>query len=457
MKPMLLVMLAGFVVVVANDRMRRNEFAATSSVQGVLEGTYSESVVESQAREDTRAARMEAAPSPNSVEGDMIMTLEQEEEYMVVQEATAENKTRIRRSGATAFKGWPNGTLVYTYAADVSSHTKLLFEKAIKKYKEKTGIQFVEAHDGSYVGTIQPLTVRQRGAGCYATLGCVGVNCGGFINLQKYACEVIGVMLHEIGHALGRFHEHTRSDRDNHIFVIRSNIRPGFEKNFEKRQWPIVAPYDSHSVMHYAALAYSRDGVSETIFPYNARDRLKMGRQSELTRLDAYSINAAYNLFECSSPENVWKRCRRGGVPNKHCTCDCLPTFSGPYCETFEKPTDCSQIHTRRSGTITSPGFPRRYPNNAHCTYVIECSEKSLVELRFKNFRLEAGNCWYDTLSIFMGVLESETYPDVYCGNFLQGQLLVSFDNVVIMDFKSDSGIRFPGFEVKYRCVPTYY
>ena len=32
-------------------------------------------------------------------------------------------------------------------------------------------------------------------------------------------------------------------------------------------------------------------------------------------------------------PADLWDKCQRGGVPNKHCSCDCLPEFEGPYCE----------------------------------------------------------------------------------------------------------------------------
>jgi len=33
--------------------------------------------------------------------------------------------------------------------------------------------------------------------------------------------------IHEIMHALGRYHEHTRADRDNFVRILYENVQPG--------------------------------------------------------------------------------------------------------------------------------------------------------------------------------------------------------------------------------------
>ena len=40
-------------------------------------------------------------------------------------------------------------------------------------------------------------------------------------------CAVLGVIVHEVLHALGFIHEHTRQDRDDYVIINATNIQPG--------------------------------------------------------------------------------------------------------------------------------------------------------------------------------------------------------------------------------------
>lgn len=40
-------------------------------------------------------------------------------------------------------------------------------------------------------------------------------------------CDKFGIVVHELGHVVGFWHEHTRPDRDKHVQIIRDNIMHG--------------------------------------------------------------------------------------------------------------------------------------------------------------------------------------------------------------------------------------
>jgi hypothetical protein len=78
-----------------------------------------------------------------------------------------------------------------------------------------------------------------------------------------------GNVLHEIGHVVGLWHEHTRTDRGSWIEIHEDNILPNKEQNFEtyddrgedgQNLWSL----DFGSVMMYSSNAFS-DGTGPTI------------------------------------------------------------------------------------------------------------------------------------------------------------------------------------------------
>lgn len=40
-------------------------------------------------------------------------------------------------------------------------------------------------------------------------------------------CDKFGIVVHELGHVVGFWHEHTRPDRDRHVLIFRENIMNG--------------------------------------------------------------------------------------------------------------------------------------------------------------------------------------------------------------------------------------
>lgn len=80
-----------------------------------------------------------------------------------------------------------------------------------------------------------------------------------FINLEDNCTT--GTAIHEIGHAVGLFHEQSREDRNNFVRINRENIESGKEDNFDQAI-PIsddYGPYDYGSIMHYGRYFFSKN------------------------------------------------------------------------------------------------------------------------------------------------------------------------------------------------------
>lgn len=102
--------------------------------------------------------------------------------------------------------------------------------------------------------------------------------------------------MHELGHAIGFFHEHNRHDRDQYIEVISSNIRDGAHSQFQRFREgetnTLGYGYDYASVMHYSRTAFAK---SYEIGSIRAKaPNILFGQAQELSPLDILKTNRLY-------------------------------------------------------------------------------------------------------------------------------------------------------------------
>ena len=140
---------------------------------------------------------------------------------------------------------WPNGVI----SAVVDRSIDPLVTAAINHWMESTPLRFIRG-----VGTGDYLSFQVTGR-CFSTIG----RRGGRQLVELSRDCTVGAVVHEIGHAVGLWHEHSRYDRDNYVTIIRGNIDPNEVYNFGLHDESAVnaGPYDLHSVMHYPSDAYS--------------------------------------------------------------------------------------------------------------------------------------------------------------------------------------------------------
>ncbi|VDO74529.1 unnamed protein product, partial [Onchocerca flexuosa] len=114
-------------------------------------------------------------------------------------------------------------------------------------------------------------------------------------------CDKFGIVVHELGHVIGFWHEHTRLDRDQHVDIFYKSIQQAQDYNFEKLKPDEIdslgEPYDYASIMHYARDTFSRAMYLDTILPKG-----KFGQRPEIgqrTQLSPGDISQTKKLYKC--------------------------------------------------------------------------------------------------------------------------------------------------------------
>ncbi|XP_069805663.1 embryonic protein UVS.2-like [Dendropsophus ebraccatus] len=310
---------------------------------------------------------------------------------------------------------WPksaSGTVnvPYTIAPNYSDWQQNLIKTSMGEFHSLTCIRFVNRTTEDNFLSIAPT------AGCVSYMGRLGG--GQLVGLNPGGCIYKDIIQHELNHALGFYHEHMRSDRDDYITIMYQYISEGKRANFNKADTNNLGlKYDYGSVMHYDRYAFTNTSGQPTIVP-KPDPNVTIGESNGLSPLDVAKIN---RLYQCDV---------------------------------------CSNLLNERSGNLTSANYPSAYPHNVSCVWLIRIPSGQ-VALNFVDFDVQSSpGCKSDYIRIYDG--PTKDYPliwDKTCGTELIPPIIAS-TNLLLVEFSSEGTVAGRGFKALYdtvQCGGAFY
>ncbi|CAL4206890.1 unnamed protein product, partial [Meganyctiphanes norvegica] len=230
---------------------------------------------------------------------------------------------------------WPAGVIPYVISSSYRQEERATIARAISKYHSHTCIRYVpRTVEKDYIHIL-------KGDGCSSSVGRVG---GAQAVSLGLGCMYVGIVMHELMHTSGLWHEQSRQDRDKYITINWDNIQDGMGVNFEKYTWQNIqslgVDYDPSSIMHYGPYAFAKDRSKPTIIPRMAKEEI--GQRRAFSKSDILKLNRLYSCAWTTSADVAPTTTPQPltTTPPGHCA------DNNKYCSTWSDLGECEKNPT---------------------------------------------------------------------------------------------------------------
>lgn len=316
------------------------------------------------------------------IEGDMAIS-NSAHQFLAERKAIADNSLY-----------WPNGEVIYSFHESIKPSERSVIEAAMQHWRQHTCLTFRPRTASDYYY----IRFRSDTQGCWSLVGrqTDRIGQGQDVSIGT-GCANLNVVVHEIGHVIGFYHEQSRSDRDQHIDIVWNSVQPGYALQFRKESdHNLNIPYDLTSTMQYPQWAFSREIFEKnTIVAKNPAYQRFLSKNYPLSFRDRILANHLYQCVQaCQSAGSCqnggYLRSTRNAYGSSGCSCDCPPNFTGSQCETrvredYYDTLPCGGVVTSE-GRIETPGYPMRSQPAMSCMWDIRAPQNKVVSIRFDGF-----------------------------------------------------------------------
>ncbi|CEF59723.1 Astacin-like metalloendopeptidase [Strongyloides ratti] len=329
-------------------------------------------------------------------------------------------------------------------------------KKAIKEITDNTCIKFEEKTE--FNNNTQGLYFKED-TECASHIGLVDSKYFQVIKLTPACYKNPFLILHEIGHALGLVHEHTRMDRDKYVRINFDNMYNSENTNFQIQNYSFYknysTSYDFSSLMHYGPYAFST--FWKEVFGYKVTESklepeydLMMGQSKKMTFNDYKQINLCYCNW-CNwvknetgkriQPTETTTSCKNGGYPDfNNCSrCICPTGYTGDLCDKIIKSDEkCGPTFFN----VNKTGIPIILQGQMNCYVFLKTDngKKIILQLTYVNAPYNGNICTEDIAYQVKYRKDKGATGLLLCGHHWRYITLTSESNSILLFYKGISG-----------------